>query len=181
MTENKPRRARLGMLFWIAVMLLTVALDQYTKHLARTLLAPVGDVPLWDGVLHLTYVENTGAAFGMMKNQRWIFLLLSMVAIIVLSVYAVVERKKLGEMGGISLALIVGGGIGNMIERIGAGYVTDFVNFKLIGFAVFNYADAAVCVGAALLMIYVLFFADRTPHDGGAADGAEKKTDGENG
>ena len=82
------------MLFWIAVMLLTVALDQYTKHLARTLLAPVGDVPLWDGILHLTYVENTGAAFGMMKNQRWIFLLFSAVAIIVLSVYAVVERKS---------------------------------------------------------------------------------------
>ena len=84
-TENKPRRARLGMLFWIAVMLLTVALDQYTKHLARTLLAPVGDVPLWDGILHLTYVENTGAAFGMMKNQRWIFLLFSTIAIIVQS------------------------------------------------------------------------------------------------
>ena len=74
-------------------MLLTVALDQYTKHLARTLLAPVGDLPLWDGILHLTYVENTGAAFGMMKNQRWVFLLFSSIAIIVLSVDAVVERK----------------------------------------------------------------------------------------
>lgn len=55
-TENKPRRARLGMLFWIAVMLLTVALDQYTKHLARTLLAPVGDVPLWDGKIGRAHV-----------------------------------------------------------------------------------------------------------------------------
>ena len=144
------------------------------------MLAPVGDVPLWDGILHLTYVENTGAAFGMMKNQRWIFLLFSSVAIIVLSVYAVVERKKLGEMGGISLALIIGGGIGNMIDRIGAGYVTDFVNFKLIGFAVFNYADAAVCVGAVLLMVYVLFFADRSPNSGdGKTSGKKKKSDGD--
>ena len=96
-----------------------------------------------------------------------------------LSVYAVVERKKLGEMGGISLALIIGGGIGNMIDRIGAGYVTDFVNFKLIGFAVFNYADAAVCVGAVLRMVYVLFFADRSPNSGdGKTSGKEKKSDG---
>ena len=82
-------------------------------------------------------------------------------------------------MGGISLALIIGGGIGNMIDRIGAGYVTDFVNFKLIGFAVFNYADAAVCVGAVLLMVYVLFFADRSPNSGdGKTSGKEKKSDG---
>lgn len=164
---DKPRRARLGMLFWIAVMLLTVALDQYTKHLARTLLAPVGDVPLWNGVLHLTYVENTGAAFGMLKDHRWVFILLSTVAIIALAVYAVAERRKLGDVGGVSLALIIGGGIGNMIDRLTAGYVTDFVNFKLIGFAVFNYADAAVCVGAGLLIIYVLFFSDRPTRETG--------------
>lgn len=137
------------------VIMLVVGIDQLTKWLTVTYLKPISDYPLIKGVLHFTYVENTGAAFGMLKNQRWIFMLISSVTIagllIVLTIY-----KKLPFCPSILLAMIVGGGIGNMIDRIAYGYVVDFINFELIDFAVFNVADSFVCVGGGLLLVYLL-------------------------
>ena len=144
------------MLFWILITVGVVVLDQITKWLAVEYLIPIGTVPIIKDALHLTYVENPGAAFGMMQNSRWIFLLVSTVAIIAIIIYLIKFAPK-NKLAQLSLAFILGGGIGNMIDRVALGYVVDFIDFRLINFAVFNVADSFVCVGAALLIIYVLF------------------------
>ena len=141
-------------LIYSAVILLGIALDQLTKLLASLYLKPIDDVPLWDGVFHLNYHENTGAAFGMMADARWIFMLFSTVAILLFGVYLFSGRVE-SRLTGVAMAMIVSGGIGNMIDRIAAGYVVDFLYFKLINFAIFNVADAIVCIGAGLLVLAV--------------------------
>ena len=148
------------MLIWLALIAVTVFLDQITKYLTILYLKPIDTQPLWEGVLHLTYVENTGAAFGMMKDSRWIFMVTSTVAIVGILVYMVyrtyIKKNPLPWMEALSLSLIVGGGIGNMIDRTVLGYVVDMIDFRLINFAVFNVADSFVCVGAGLMVLYLI-------------------------
>lgn len=148
------------MFIWLALIAVTVFLDQITKYLTILYLKPIDTQPLWEGVLHLTYVENTGAAFGMMKDSRWIFMVTSTVAIIGILVYmfyrTYVKKTPLPWMEALSLSFIVGGGIGNMIDRTILGYVVDMIDFRLINFAVFNVADSFVCVGAGLMVLYLI-------------------------
>lgn len=143
------------MIVLIAIILGSVGLDQLTKYLAVEFLKPVGSYPLWKDVLHLTYVENRGAAFGMLSNQRWVFMIFSSVAIVGLAVYLFRFCRE-NRWVKVALAMIIGGGIGNMIDRIALGYVVDFVDFTLIHFAVFNVADSFVSVGAVMLVIYFI-------------------------
>jgi signal peptidase II len=145
------------MLIWIAVIILAVFLDQLTKYLTVLYVQPVKTIPIIEDVLHLTYVENTGAAFGMLKNARWVFMVASTVMIIVLLVYMFgIPPKKRHWAENLCLALIIAGGIGNMIDRVALGYVVDMIDFRLINFAVFNVADSFVCVGAGLMLLWVI-------------------------
>lgn len=139
----------------IAIIVGIVGIDQLTKWLAVIYLQGEPSFPLWREVLHFTYVENTGMAFGMLKDHRWVFMVFSTVSIIALLVYLFRFRPKSRWMQ-IPMAMIVGGGIGNMIDRIFLGYVIDFIDFTLIDFAVFNIADSFVCVGAGILIVYLL-------------------------
>ena len=147
------------MLIWIAVILVTVFLDQLTKYLTILYLKPIDTLPIIEDVLHLTYVENTGAAFGMMKDARWVFMVTSTVAILAILGYmgyrTYAQKDKMPWMEALSLSLIGGGGIGNMIDRTVLGFVVDFIDFCAFDFWVwvFNVADAAVCVGAALFVL----------------------------
>lgn len=143
------------MFIWIVIMALAVFFDQLTKYLTVLLLKPTGSVPIIEDVIHLTYVENTGAAFGMMKNMRWLFMIVSSVAIIALLIY-LFKKKSKSRLENWAIALIVGGGIGNMIDRVVLGYVVDMIDFRLINFAVFNVADSFVCIGAGLLMLHII-------------------------
>lgn len=138
-----------------AIILGGIVIDQLTKLLAVKYLKAIATKPLIEGVLHLTYVENKGAAFGMLSDSRWVFMTLSSVMIICLLVflYGGFSQKKLYT---VSVSLIISGGIGNMIDRIALGYVVDFIDFRLINFAVFNGADSFVCVGAALLVLALI-------------------------
>ncbi len=138
------------------IVALGIILDQLTKWLAVRYLLPLGySVPIIDGVLQLTYVENTGAAFGSLKDAPWLFNSVSVVAIILILCYLFLGRgtTRLQE---ISLAMIASGGIGNMIDRVLLEYVVDFIDFCLIDFAVFNGADSFVCVGAGLLILSMI-------------------------
>ena len=148
------------MLIWLSLVAVTVFLDQITKYYTVLYLKPIDTQPLWEGVLHLTYVENTGAAFGMMKDSRWIFMVTSTVAILGILGYMIyrtyVKKSPLPWLEALSLSLIVGGGIGNMIDRTVLGYVVDMIDFRLINFAVFNVADSFVCVGAGLMVLYLI-------------------------
>ena len=140
------------------VIALVVGLDQLTKFLAVTYLEPIGEVPLWKGVLHLNFVRNEGAAFGMLSNHRWVFMIFSTLAIVGLSVYLFRFCKE-KMWAKVALAMIIGGGIGNMIDRFFSGSVVDFIYVALIDFAVFNVADSFVCVGAGILAVYLILTA----------------------
>ena len=136
----------------IAVIAGVIGLDQLTKWLAVVYLQGEASFPLWKDVLHFTYVENTGMAFGMLKDHRWVFMLFSTIAIVALIVYLFRFRPE-GLWMQVSMAMIIGGGIGNMIDRVFLGYVVDFIDFTLINFAVFNIADSFVCVGAGIMIL----------------------------
>ncbi len=146
----------MGRIIYLLIAAIVVVIDQWTKQLAVSYLKPISTKPLIDGVLHLTYVENTGAAFGMMKNHRWVFMATSTIAVIGILIFIVGWYKKYHDpLLFTGLAFIAGGGIGNMIDRVLLGYVVDFVDFRLINFAVFNGADSFVCVGAAMIVLWV--------------------------
>ena len=142
---------------WLIPAAVVVLLDQLTKQFAVKALKPIDTFPLIPDVLHLTYLENKGAAFGMLQTHRWVFMLTSSVAILAIALLMILCYKKFYHpLLYTALSMIVGGGIGNMIDRIALGYVVDFIDFRLINFAVFNTADSFVCVGAALVILFMI-------------------------
>lgn len=136
----------------LSVIAAAVFADQLTKFLAVKFLEPIPTCPLFEGILHLTYHENRGAAFGIFADKRWIFMSISTVLIIGLLVYLLLGKCE-NMLYSVSISMIIGGGIGNMIDRIALGYVVDFIDFRLINFAIFNGADSFVCVGSGLLIL----------------------------
>ena len=128
-----------------------VALDQLVKFWAEHSLSQVDTIALIPGVFHLTYVQNFGAAFNTMNNQRLLLVVL------------------LGKLRSpwmvVSWSLILAGGAGNLIDRLfrEGGYVVDLFDFRLINFPVFNVADICVTVGMALFLIYFIFI-ERKEH-----------------
>lgn len=180
------------MLLWTLIIIALVYLDQMSKYLAVIFLKGEESFPLWQDVLHFTYVENRGAAFGMLKDHRWVFMIISTVAIIGIIVYLSLHYKD-GKLQALSLSMLIAGGIGNMIDRIVLGYVIDFIDFTLIDFAVFNIADSCVCVGVALLMLCLIIETIKSykeeksaklagsASDVESADASEKTSDNENG
>lgn len=132
-----------------------IALDQVSKILVLNLLYEK-QIEIIPGVLNFTYVENRGMAFGLLSDHRWVFMVLSVLGIGLVGYY--LFRYVKSTLGRVSLALIVGGGIGNMIDRVYLGFVVDFIDFCLFDFWVwvFNIADAAVCVGAALFVLELI-------------------------
>lgn len=142
----------------VAILLLLIC-DQYTKFLAVTKLQNQRPVSLIKDVLEFYYLENHGAAFGMLQNKKVLFIFMTTVMIvIVLYVLYRLPLEKKYNVWHIFLSLIVAGGIGNMIDRVRLEYVIDFIYFKLINFPVFNVADIYVTCGTILLFIVILFF-----------------------
>ena len=139
----------------LVIALVAVLLDQWTKALAVTYLKPIPTRPLIEGVFHFTYRENRGAAFSMFADHPWVFMTISTVAIIGMLAYFF-WAKDMPALVRYPLGMVVGGGIGNMIDRVAVGFVVDFIDVRLINFAVFNVADCFVTVGAGLLFIGLL-------------------------
>lgn len=125
-SDNKTRS-----LLYTIIIAAVILLDQFTKNLAVEHLKPIDTVPIIPDALHLTYVTNYGAAFGMLADHRWVFLAVSTVAIVLMAAYLYYKRDE-HILLGISMSFIIGGGIGNMIDRTLMGYVVDFVDFRLI-------------------------------------------------
>lgn len=145
------------MILPIIIVLGIVLLDQLSKWLVVVFVkdAPVALIP---GVLNFEYAENRGMAFSLLEDHRWIFMTLSCLAIAVLSFY-LYKTHKVSKLQNIAVAFIIGGGIGNMIDRIFLGYVVDFVDFcafPSFWYYTFNVADSFVCVGAGLMILYLL-------------------------
>lgn len=139
-------------LLCVAIIIAGIAIDFFSKRIAANNMVLHQSIPLWEGVLHITLIHNYGAAFGMMSGSRWIFITVSVAAIIAFCSYLVFTKSK-RPLWLYSLALMAAGGIGNMIDRVWLGYVVDFIDFTLIDFAVFNIADSFICVGAGLMML----------------------------
>lgn len=146
------------MIAFFAIVFGIVYLDQLTKWLAVIFLKGEESAVFIKGVLQFTYMENEGAAFGMLSNHRWVFLVISTIAIIGIIIYMIKWRPK-SKLAFVAISFIVGGGIGNMVDRIWLGYVVDFIDFcafPSIWKYIFNVADSFVCVGAGLLMLYMI-------------------------
>ena len=131
--------------------------DQVSKYLTE-LFIPFGtSVPLVEGVFQLSNVHNTGAAWGILAGKQWLFLVLTPVLCILLVLLLVKKRACIGKLGRICIALLIAGACGNLIDRAVLSYVRDMFDFCLIHFPVFNVADCAITVGAALLFLDTLF------------------------
>ncbi|MBQ9113249.1 MAG: signal peptidase II [Clostridia bacterium] len=146
------------MLYWILIIFALVVIDQVTKMFAVHLLTPGQSVDLIEGVFRFTYVENRGAAFGMLSEHRWVFMIISVAAIALLLVYLwkFAPESRFARM---AICMIIGGGIGNMIDRIFLGYVVDFLDFCAfpdLWMWVFNMADVFVCVGGGMLVVWLI-------------------------
>ena len=145
--------------------------DFLTKILAKNRLQQIGSIPLIRDVFHLTYVENRGAAFGMMQGQTLFFIF---VAVVFIAAVVWVLRKYRGKSALLNLAVsfMAAGALGNTIDRIRQGFVVDFFDFTLIDFPVFNIADIFVCIGAGLLAIFFIFF-DKDEKERSECDGSD--------
>lgn len=144
------------------IVVFAVVADQLSKYFVVSAANPVNGASGWTcgfipKVLSLVYEENTGAAFSMFSDRRWVFMLFSAILIPVV-IYILVKEYKRHTLLTVSLAMILGGGIGNMIDRIRLGYVVDFFKTEFVDFAIFNVADCFITVGAILLAVYVIFF-----------------------
>ena len=134
-------------------------IDQWTKQLAVIKLKGTNGIPIIPKVFELFYLENTGVAFGMMKNQKGFILCVTilLVGVVFYALHKIQHRNHFLYIR-ICLLLILAGGIGNMIDRIANGFVVDFFSFVLIHFPIFNVADIYIVVGTILFCIYILFF-----------------------
>lgn len=143
------------MILTVTIILASVLLDQISKFIVLEYLVPRESVTVIPHVLDFTYVENRGAAFGILQNHRWVFMVVSVIAIAVILIYIGIFKPK-DKLTITSLAMIAGGGVGNMIDRIFRGFVVDFIEATFIDFYVFNIADSFVCVGCGLLILSLI-------------------------
>ena len=153
------------MLILSSVILGGIALDQLTKILVLNLMELGESIELIPGVLNLTYIQNRGAAFGMLADATWLLNTISIITVIIILGYLYLGHAE-NTLYAVSLSMIASGGIGNLIDRLSLGYVVDFIDFTLIDFAVFNGADSFVCVGAGLLILALLLDIARERREG---------------
>jgi signal peptidase II len=153
-------------ILWMVIAIAVVLADQMTKWAIIRWVPLYGNVPIND-FINLTHQQNTGAAFSFLAGasgwQRWFFVVLATVVSAVLAVWIWRIREEGPTILAAGLSLVLGGAMGNLIDRIGLGYVTDFIQvwFGSWAFPSFNIADSAITVGAALLIIDALFLSGK--------------------
>ena len=137
------------------IIALLIGLDQLIKFWALNSLKKVGSIPVINNIFNLTYVENRGAAFGMLQNNQIIFIIVAALA----SCYGLyyLRNKRVNNIGKIGILLIIGGALGNLIDRVRLGFGVDYLDFHIIWSYVFNLADCFVVVGTVFLCIYIIF------------------------
>jgi len=142
-------------LLYYLIAAVIIALDQWTKHLVLKYMERGESIPLIADVFHLTSHRNMGAAFGILQNQRWLFIIIT-IAVVVGIVFSLIRIGKKQPRASLALSLVLGGAVGNFIDRATTGQVVDFLDFTLIHFPIFNVADMAITIGVALLLLDVL-------------------------
>lgn len=174
--------------FAFALIVILIAADQLLKYavvkgieLGEVIsIIKIGD----KRILELTHIRNTGAAWSIMQGKSWFLIGLPVVVLILGSAFLIYKRNSLKKLEVISIAMIIAGGIGNLIDRIRLKEVVDFISFKLINFPIFNFADICVVVGEILLVVYIFFFdkdeAKVKQKAAGSSEEEEEKTDDKN-
>ena len=143
----------------VSLIIILIAIDQITKILAFSNLRGGIGISLIPGVFELQYLENRGAAFGILQDHQILFLVITIIAAIILTyIYGKLPEDKKYTPLRISYVLLMAGAFGNMIDRMIRGYVVDFFYFKWIDFPIFNVADIYVTVTMILLVILILFY-----------------------
>jgi signal peptidase II len=131
-----------------------VVLDQIVKRMVVSVMAQGDSIPVVDQIFHITYIQNTGAAFSLMEGFRVLLIALPVAVILAAMGFLFLKRKSAHPVLLTSLAFICGGGLGNVIDRARFGYVVDYLDFRV--FPIFNAADIFVCLGCGLLLLYVI-------------------------
>ncbi len=146
---------------WIILGSIIVLLDQITKNLVVKNMELHDEIPVIKGFFNLYYVRNKGAGLGILSNARWVFMSLTSVIIVVSVILLFINYFK-HWLADLSIVFIIGGGIGNMIDRIILGEVVDFFQFQIRFFDfIFNVADVFVTFGTILFVIYFIFIFDK--------------------
>lgn len=151
---------------------LLVVADQCLKQWATLVLQPMGAMTVLPGIVELRYYLNDGMAFSMLAGKQ--MLLITMTSLMLLGVLLLLLLRKMGLWERISWMLILGGGIGNLIDRVLHGVVVDYVNFLFVDFAIFNFADICITTGVALLMLWIVYDSvrkDRTENNASLQEG----------
>lgn len=151
-------RSRLHLLFYGLFVALIVAADQITKLLVLKKIPLYGQVDAIPGLFHLTYVQNTGAAFSSFQGMRWMFVGIFLVLTVVLLFEYFKKPLPFSTFERFCLAAIYGGALGNVIDRVRLGYVVDMICVDFMDFPVFNVADCFITCGSALLLVHLIFF-----------------------
>lgn len=138
------------------IVFVVLSLDQLSKFIITRCLSQNQSVPLIKGIFHLTLIHNRGAAFGILRDQVPLFIFTSILAIIL--IYFNLKKNKHRKAYIIALSLILGGALGNLIDRLFFGYVIDFIDLRI--WPVFNIADSAITIAAVLLGWEILFKKD---------------------
>jgi len=143
----------------LLLVLFIILLDQLIKYFVSTNMFLGQSIPVLPQIFHLTYIQNPGAAFGILENQRYLFILIAAVLIVAVIYFykKIIQLSKLFQVG---IALLFGGAIGNMIDRIFIGRVIDYMDFRI--WPVFNLADIAIVSGCAIIAFNLLFKTERS-------------------
>lgn len=145
------------MIFYFLLSAAVVAIDQMVKAWVVGNISLGGGLPFLPHVLGLTYVRNTGASFSLLSDHTWLLTLLSAVASVAV-IILMAKRLFPHRVGMIGLALVLGGAVGNLIDRVRLGYVVDMFETLFMNFAIFNVADMGIVIGGILVMCYLVFW-----------------------
>ena len=151
----------------LAAGVVLAALDQLFKLLVVSNFEVGQSQPLIPGILNFTYIRNEGVAFGLFAGMQWLFVILTVV-LLGLIIFYMFKKRPESRFFYFTVALIVGGGIGNLIDRIAYGYVVDYLSLSFFH-PICNFADYCITVGVVLLAVYLLFFADKNKKKNDAA------------
>ncbi|HHY43024.1 MAG TPA: signal peptidase II [Thermoanaerobacterales bacterium] len=139
------------------VSFLILALDLFTKYLVQKHMKPYQTIPVINDIFHITYVQNPGAAFGIFNGKTFFITAISLAVILIIA-FVLIKYPIKHNVLKIVLALILGGAIGNLVDRLRYGYVVDFLDFRI--WPVFNISDCAIVVGVIILVYLIMFHPD---------------------
>lgn len=139
---------------YILLILVLIAADQASKIAVQQMLSGKPSLPIIPGIFHLTYVENRGAAFGLMVGKQIFFAVVA--ALVIIAGLICIYKKSYGKLVNISISMVIAGAVGNLIDRLKLGYVVDFLDFRIVWNYVFNVADVFVIVGTFLLCVSMI-------------------------